>query len=144
MWLRALSKCLLNADRLEASTTSLGSPLQCLTTLWLNKRFLTSSVNLPRHSFEPFPNVLWWIPGRIAHHLPLLCSGICQEPRGRPSAVRSCGLPGRGRPRAVLTGQLPRAGLSLTRGSGNQPGPSRPRQSDATSRCCRSRGVPGL
>ena len=33
MVLRALSKCLLNTDRLGASTTSLGSLFQCLTSL---------------------------------------------------------------------------------------------------------------
>ncbi|KAK4823085.1 hypothetical protein QYF61_025707 [Mycteria americana] len=54
----ALSKCLLNTDGLGASTTSLGSLLQCLTTLLVKKCFLTSSLNLPWHSFEPFPHVL--------------------------------------------------------------------------------------
>ena len=56
--LRALSKCLLNTDRLRASTTSLGSLSQGLTTLSLKKCFLTSSLNLSWCSFEPFPHVL--------------------------------------------------------------------------------------
>ena len=46
---------LLAADRPGASTTSLGSLFQCLTTLSVKKCFLMSSVNLLWHSFEPFP-----------------------------------------------------------------------------------------
>ena len=45
--LRALSKCLLNTHRLGALATSLASLFQCLTTLSVNKCFLTSSLNLP-------------------------------------------------------------------------------------------------
>ena len=68
MVLRALSKCLLSTDRLGASITSLGSLFQGLTTLSVKKCFLTSSLNLPGHSFEPFPggpgghwDTGWWI-----------------------------------------------------------------------------------
>jgi len=56
--LRALSKCLSNTDSLGASTTSLGSLFQCLTTLSVKKCLLMSSLNLPCNSFEPFPHVL--------------------------------------------------------------------------------------
>ena len=55
MLLQTLSKCLLNTDRLGESTASLGSLFQCLTTLLVKKCFLTSSLNLPWRSFEPFP-----------------------------------------------------------------------------------------
>jgi len=71
MLLRALSKCLLNADRLETSTASLGSLFQCLTTLLVKKCFLMSSLNLSWCSFEPFPCVL------------------SLDPRGKSSAPRS-------------------------------------------------------
>ena len=53
-----LSKCLLNADRVGASTTSLGSLSQCLTTPSVKKCFLLSSLNLPWCSFESFARVL--------------------------------------------------------------------------------------
>lgn len=42
--------------RLGASTHSLGSLFQCLPTLLAMKYFLTSNLNLPWHSFEPFPH----------------------------------------------------------------------------------------
>ncbi|KAK4829643.1 hypothetical protein QYF61_005936 [Mycteria americana] len=58
MLLRALSKRLLNTDRLGASTTSPGSLFQGLTTLSVKKCFLMSSLNLPWCSFEPFPDIL--------------------------------------------------------------------------------------
>jgi len=58
MLLRALSKCLLNIDRLEALATPLGNLFQCLTTLSEEKFFLTSGLNLPWRSFEPFACVL--------------------------------------------------------------------------------------
>ena len=58
MLLRALSKYLLNTDGLGASTTSLGSLLQCLTTRLVKKCFLMSSLNLSWCSFESFPCVL--------------------------------------------------------------------------------------
>jgi len=56
--LRALSKCLLNTDRLGASTSSPGSLFQCLSTFSVHKCFLMSRINLPWFSFEPFPCVL--------------------------------------------------------------------------------------
>ena len=58
MLLRALSKCLLNPDRLGASTSSLGSLFSSLTTLSVKKFFLMSGLNLPWCSFEPFPCIL--------------------------------------------------------------------------------------
>jgi len=58
MLLRALSKCLLNTERVGASTASLGSLFQCLSTLLVRKCFLRPSLNLPWRSFEPFPCVL--------------------------------------------------------------------------------------
>jgi len=71
MLLRALSKCLLNPDRLGALTTSLGSLFQHLTTLSVKKCSLMSSLNLPWHSFEPFPHILSLGTKRRAQHLPL-------------------------------------------------------------------------
>ena len=56
--LRALSKWLLNTDRLGASTTSLGSLFQCLTTL--------SKEMFPNVKSEPPLTQLWTIP----MHLP--------------------------------------------------------------------------
>lgn len=47
MLLRALSKCLLNADRHGASATSLRSLFQGLTTLTVKEFFLMSSLILP-------------------------------------------------------------------------------------------------
>ena len=58
MFLRALSKRLRNTERLGASTASRGSPFQALTTLWVKKCLLASSLDLPRGGFEPFPRVL--------------------------------------------------------------------------------------
>lgn len=52
--LRALSK-FLEADRLGAATTSLGSLGQCKTTLSVKNAPLMSRLNLPWHSFQPFP-----------------------------------------------------------------------------------------
>ena len=45
----------LNTSRDGDSTTSLGSSLQCLTTLSVNKFFLTSNLNLPWRHLRPFP-----------------------------------------------------------------------------------------
>jgi len=47
MSLSTTSKCSLNTTRVSDSTTSLGSPFQCLTTLSEKQYFLTSSLNLP-------------------------------------------------------------------------------------------------
>jgi len=58
MLLWALSKYLLNTDRLGASITPLGSLFQCLTTLSVKKRFLMFSLNFPWHSFVSFLCVL--------------------------------------------------------------------------------------
>jgi len=44
-------------NRLGASTTSLGSLFQGLTTLSVKKCFLVSRVILPWHSFQPLPHV---------------------------------------------------------------------------------------
>ena len=58
MLLRALSRCLLNTDRLAASTTSTASLFQCFATLSIKKCFLMSCPNSPWCSFEPFPRIL--------------------------------------------------------------------------------------
>ena len=58
MSLNTTSKCSLNTTRLSDSTSSLGSPFQCLTTLSEKQYFLTSSLNLPWRSLKPFPLVL--------------------------------------------------------------------------------------
>jgi len=58
MSLNTMSKHSLNTSRIGDSTTSLGSPFQCLTTLSEKYYFLTSSLNLPWHSLKPFLLVL--------------------------------------------------------------------------------------
>ena len=68
-----MSKCSLNTSRIGDSTTSLGSPFQCLTTLSEKKYFLTSSLNLPWCSLKPFPLVL---------------SLVTQEKRPIPSSLQ--------------------------------------------------------
>lgn len=55
---KPLSKCLLDTDRPGALTMSLGSLFQCITTLSLKKHFLTTNLNVPWHTFEPFPHIL--------------------------------------------------------------------------------------
>ena len=47
MSLSTTSKWFLNTPRDGDSTTTLGSPFQCLTTLSIKKFFLISSLNLP-------------------------------------------------------------------------------------------------
>lgn len=65
---KALSKCLSNTDRPGAWSTSSGSLSQCLATLSVNKEAFPNVLSKPPgHSFEPFPCVLPWIPGRRAH-----------------------------------------------------------------------------
>ena len=56
MYLSTKSKHFLNTFRAGDLTTSLGSPFQCLTTLFEKNFFLTS--NLPRHNLRPSPLVL--------------------------------------------------------------------------------------
>jgi len=56
--LRALSNLVLNVSRDGASTTSLGNPFQCFTTLIVKNFFLLSSPNLPCFSLKPSPLVL--------------------------------------------------------------------------------------
>lgn len=58
MLLKILSKSLLNIDRHGSSITSIGSLLQCLTTLPVEKFFITSSLNLPWGNFLPFLCIL--------------------------------------------------------------------------------------
>jgi len=53
--LRALSNLVLNVSRNGASTTSLGNPFQCFTTLIVKNFFLISSLNLPCFSLKPLP-----------------------------------------------------------------------------------------
>ena len=54
---RATSSLALNASRDGASTTSLGNPFQCVTTLWVKNFSLTSNLNLPCPRLKPFPLV---------------------------------------------------------------------------------------
>ncbi|KAK4824589.1 hypothetical protein QYF61_016834 [Mycteria americana] len=56
--LSTTSTCLLNTPRDGDSTTSLGSLVQCLTTLLVNKLFLISNLNLPWCNLRPFPLAL--------------------------------------------------------------------------------------
>jgi len=56
--LRALSNLAWNVSRDGASTTSLGSLGQGLTTLTVKNVFLLSSLNLPSFSLKPLPLVL--------------------------------------------------------------------------------------
>lgn len=76
-----MSKCLLNSDKPGALTTSLGNLFQCLTTIVVKKCFQASSLNLPWHSFEPYPQVLsldtWEKRSAAPSVLPLL--RICRE-----------------------------------------------------------------
>jgi len=58
MSLSSASICLLNTPRDDASTHSLGSLFQCLTTLSVNKFFLISNLNLPWHNWRLFRLVL--------------------------------------------------------------------------------------
>ena len=58
MSLSTTSKWFLNTFRDGDSTTSVGSPFQCLTTLAVKKCFLISNLNLPWHNLRPFPLVL--------------------------------------------------------------------------------------
>ncbi|KAK4826821.1 hypothetical protein QYF61_011629 [Mycteria americana] len=53
-----LSGAVTTSARLGASTASLGSLFQGLTTVSVKKCFPMSSLNLPWCSFEPFPRVL--------------------------------------------------------------------------------------
>ena len=55
---RALSSLALNVSRDGASTTTLGSLCQCLTTLTVKYFLCKSSLNLPSFSLKPFPLVL--------------------------------------------------------------------------------------
>ena len=54
MSLSATSEHFLNTSRDSVSSTSLGSPFQCLNTLLEKNLFLTSSLNLPWHNLMPF------------------------------------------------------------------------------------------
>lgn len=56
--LSARSSQFLNASRGGDSTTSMGIPFQCLTTLSVEKFFLMSNLNHPWYSSRPFPSVL--------------------------------------------------------------------------------------
>ena len=48
----------LNVSMDGSSTTSLGNPFQCFTTLIVKNFFLISSLSLPRFSLKPLPLVL--------------------------------------------------------------------------------------
>jgi len=58
MSLSTTSKWFLNTSRDGHSTTSLGTPCQCLTTLSVKKCFLIFNLNLPWHNLRPFPLIL--------------------------------------------------------------------------------------
>jgi len=58
MSLSTTSKRFLNTSRDSDSTTTLGSPFQCFTTLSVKKCFLISNLNLPWHNLRPFPLIL--------------------------------------------------------------------------------------
>lgn len=77
----------LNTDRLEASTSSLCSLLQYLTTLSVRKYFLMSSVNLPWYSIKPL-YILSLDPEeeRSAPPSPLPSSGNCRKQWSHSSA----------------------------------------------------------
>ena len=55
---------LLSTSTDSDSTTSLGSPCQCITTLSENKCFLISNLNLPWHNMRPSPLILSLLPQR--------------------------------------------------------------------------------
>jgi len=84
MSLNTTSKRSLNTTRLCDSTTSLGSPLQCLTTLSEKQYFLTSSLYLPWRSLKPFPLVLNDTPASSA----LGCSGPLAQCSFRSQVMR--------------------------------------------------------
>jgi len=76
----------MNASRDEVSTTYLGNLFQYLTTLWVKKFFLTSKLNLPSFSLEPFPlvqslldGVKSWSPSCSLQVLEA-CNEVCPEP----------------------------------------------------------------
>lgn len=58
MSLGAISTHLLDMSRNCDSTTSLGSLVQCLTTLPMKKFFLTPNLNLPWCNLRPFAHIL--------------------------------------------------------------------------------------
>ena len=58
MILSTTSKCFLNTSRDSDSTTSLGSPFQCLTILLENRFFQISNLNLPWGNTRTVPLVL--------------------------------------------------------------------------------------
>ena len=57
----APSTCFLSTSRDGDSTTSLGSLVQCLTTLSVKKFFLISNPNLPWRNLRPLPLILWLV-----------------------------------------------------------------------------------
>ncbi|KAK4829075.1 hypothetical protein QYF61_002019, partial [Mycteria americana] len=98
MSLSTTSTHLLNTSRDGDSTTSLGSLLQCLTTLSVKTFFLISNLNLPWHNLRPFPLVLWLVTWEKRPTLTSLQSSFRYEGpktehriRGAASAVPSTG-----------------------------------------------------
>lgn len=70
-------------EHCQDSTTSLGSPVQCLITLSGKKLFLMANLNLPWHSLGLCPLVLLQFSGRRGHSTPChsLLSGTCRAER---------------------------------------------------------------
>lgn len=60
-----------NTSRDSASTTSMGSPFHCFTTLSMTEIFLISTLNLPWHNLRPFPLLLSFVTWqeRLTPHL---------------------------------------------------------------------------
>jgi len=85
MSLNTTSKCSLNTTGVSDSTTSLGSPFQCLTTLSEKEYFLTSSLNLPWRSLKPFPTFIASCP--FIQSLPL---GLIWWPKVSAAGVQLC------------------------------------------------------
>ena len=92
MALSTTSKRLLNTCRDGDSTTSLGSPSQCLTTPYRKKCFLISNLNLPWHNLRPFPLILSPVSSE-KRPTPLCCnhlSGIGRESNKVSPNIKLC------------------------------------------------------
>jgi len=112
--LRALSNLVLNVSRDGASTTSLGNPFQCFTTLTVKNFFLISSPNLPCFSLKPLPLVLSLLSllKRLSY-IPMhtgSCSPVLRRPGNITSRCKDMAEPPPGRegpPGSPARGRLP-------------------------------------
>jgi len=78
MSLNTMSQCSLNASRVGDSTTSPGSPFQCLTTLSEQKYLLMASLNLPWRSLSPFLIITLFLTQATMALAPFASQAHCQ------------------------------------------------------------------